>query len=56
MVASAARLPDAPAGFAENAHAIFAAMGPVSPQIAEAVSRAAALIAQVRTAVQRTAS
>jgi hypothetical protein len=56
MVASAAQLPDVPAGFAEKAHAIFAAMGPASPQIAEAVSRAAALIAQVRTAVQRTAS
>lgn len=51
MVAATDRLPNAPAGFAEQAHAIFAAIGAASPQIAGAVSRAAALIAQVRAAV-----
>lgn len=55
MVASAGRLPDAPAGFAEEAHAIFAAIGASSPQIAETVSRAQALIAEVRAAVDRPA-
>lgn len=51
MVAATERLPNAPAGFAEKAHASFAALGASSPQIAEAVSRTGALIAQVRAAV-----
>jgi Nucleotidyltransferase domain len=52
MVASAGRLPSAPAGFAEQAQAIFAAIGTSAPQIDEAVARAATLIAEVRAAVQ----
>jgi hypothetical protein len=53
MVASAGQLANAPAGFAETAHAIFAAIGTASPQIAEAVSHAATLIAQAQAAVRR---
>ena len=51
MVASAGRLPGAPPGFADQAHAVLAAIGASSSQIADAVSRAAALIAKVHAAV-----
>ncbi len=51
MVASAGRLPGAPSGFADQAHAVLTAIGTSSPQIADAVSRAAALIAKVHAAV-----
>lgn len=52
MVAATARLPGVPADFAGEAHAVFAAIGTSPPQIAEAASRADALIARVRAVVQ----
>ncbi len=52
MVASAACLPQAPPGFAERAQAILAAVGTSPPEIAQTVSRAAALIDEVRAATE----
>lgn len=52
MVASAGRLAAAPAGFSSRAHAIMAAIGTSSSQIAHAVASVEALIAEVRSAVQ----
>lgn len=51
MVASTGRLPQVFAGFAEQAHAVFAAIGTSSSQIAEAVSRAEALITRARAVI-----
>lgn len=53
MVAATGRLPGALPDFAEQAHGVFAAIGTSPPQIAEAVSRAEALIARVHAAIQR---
>jgi len=52
MVASAVRLPLAPPRFAERAHAILAAVGASPAEIAQTVSRAAALIGEVRAATE----
>ena len=50
MVASAGRLSAAPPDFAEHAHAVLASVGQSPEQIRQAISRGAALIAQVRAA------
>jgi predicted nucleotidyltransferase len=50
MVAAAGRLPVAPAGFAEQAHALLAGVGESQQQLAETVARAQALISRVRAA------
>jgi predicted nucleotidyltransferase len=47
MVASAGRLPVAPPGFADRAHAVLAAIGAAPAQIAEAAARAEALITEI---------
>ena len=47
MVASAGRLPVAPPGFADRAHAVLAAIGTAPAQIAHAAARAEALIAEI---------
>jgi len=52
LVAATGRLPAAPPGFAERAHAIFAAIGASSEQIERAVASAEALIGEVRVAVR----
>jgi predicted nucleotidyltransferase len=52
MVAATARLPGAPPGFADRAQASLAAVGASPSQIAETVSQAAALIAEVLAAIQ----
>lgn len=52
MVAATGRLPGVFPDFAETAHAVFAAIGTSAPQIAEAVSRAEALIARVRAVIE----
>jgi predicted nucleotidyltransferase len=51
MVASAARLPGAPPEFAERAQALLASVGRSPPEIDQTVSRAAALIGEVRAAI-----
>jgi len=53
MVAAAGRLPDAPPGFAEQAHSLLASIGESEQQIAETVSKAQALISLVRAATHR---
>jgi hypothetical protein len=52
MVAATSRLPAAPTGFADEVCAIVGAIGASSIHIAQTVARAAALIAQVRAAIQ----
>jgi len=52
MVASAARLPQAPPRFAERAQSILAAVGASPPEIEDTVTRAAALIGEVRAATE----
>jgi hypothetical protein len=56
MVAAAGRLVAAPPGFSSRAHALMAAIGTSSGQIAQSVASAAALIAEVRSAVQPAAT
>jgi predicted nucleotidyltransferase len=51
MVASAGRLPSAPADFAVRAQAVFAARGQAPAEIEHAVTDAAALVADVRAAI-----
>jgi predicted nucleotidyltransferase len=51
MVASAGRLPNAPPGFAQQAHALLASVGTSPSQIADTVARADALVAQVNAAI-----
>ncbi|WP_433428989.1 nucleotidyltransferase domain-containing protein [Nonomuraea sp. CA-141351] len=50
MVASAARLPSAPAGFAERAQALLAAVGRTPEEIGRTLDEAARLVADVRAA------
>ncbi|MEV4110376.1 nucleotidyltransferase domain-containing protein [Nonomuraea sp. NPDC049695] len=50
MVASAARLPSAPAGFAERAQALLAAVGGTREEIGRTVDEAVRLVADVRAA------
>lgn len=50
MVASAAQLAIAPTDFAEHAHVLLGDVGRSTPQIAQTISRAEALIDAVRTA------
>lgn len=47
MIASAARLPSAPEGFAEQAHAILGAVGTTPAELAATIARARALLALV---------
>jgi hypothetical protein len=56
MVAAAGRLPDAPPGFAEQAHSLLAGIGESQQQIEETVSKAQALISLVRAATHRSES
>ena len=56
MVAAAGRLPDAPPGFAEQAHSLLASIGESQQQIAETVSKAHALVSLVRDTTQRSAA
>jgi hypothetical protein len=50
MVASAARLPSAPAGFGERAQALLAAVGRTQEEISRTISAAAELVTDVRAA------
>ncbi|HEX2689558.1 MAG TPA: nucleotidyltransferase domain-containing protein [Kofleriaceae bacterium] len=52
MVAATGRLPGAPAGFADRAHAVLAEIGDTTQRIGQTVSRAEALIADVRATIQ----
>jgi hypothetical protein len=53
MVAAAGRLPQAPADFADRAHALLAAVGAAGPRITGTIARAADLTAAVRAATDR---
>lgn len=54
MVAATGRLPEAPAGFADRAHAVLAAVGRSPAEITSTLARAATLIGDVRTATSPT--